>query len=179
MSGISGIAGSNSQDMYILLQQISRTQSATAANAATTSTSAASSTGSSGSTNTLESLRKAIEEAVAQALADLDENSSAETVMKTVKSAVDGALKAAGIEPPPPPPDGVRPPGGPGGAAGAGDDFVSMLDQLLEENGFDPEKIKEELRSQRADTQQTPGTASFTLNLLMYLPATGGVDTQA
>ncbi len=178
MSGISGIAGSNSQDMYILLQQISRTQSATAANAATTSTSAAAPTGSSGSTNTLESLRKAIEEAVAQALAGLDKNSSAETVMKTVKSAVDGALKAAGIEPPPPP-DGARPPGGPGGAAGAGDDFVSMLDQLLEENGFDPEKIKEELRSQSAGTQQTPGTASLTLNLLMYLPATGGVDTQA
>ena len=178
MSGISQIAGSNSQDMYVLLQQISRTQAATAANAATTSTSVAASTGSSGSTNTLESLRKAIEEAVAQALGGLDKNSSADTVMKTVKSAVDGALKAAGIEPPPPP-DGAQPPGGTGGAAGSGDNFVSMLDQLLQENGFDPEKIKEGLRSQSASTTQTPGTASLTLNLLMYLPAAGGVDTQA
>jgi hypothetical protein len=178
MSGISKIAGSNSQDMYVLLQQISRTQAATAANAATASTSASVSAGSSGSTNTLDSLRKAIEEAVAQALAGLDKNSSAEAVMKTVKSALDGALKAAGIEPPRPP-DGAQPPGGPGAAAGAGDNFVSMLDQLLQENGFDAEKIKEGLRSQSAGTAQTPGTTALTLNLLMYLPATGGVDTQA
>jgi hypothetical protein len=175
MSGLDRIGATSSQDMYVLLQQISRMQtgSARAGQATAGSTSA----GASGSTNTMESLRKAIEEAVAKALGNLDKNSGAETVMNTVKSAVDGAMKAAGIEPPRPP-DGARGPGGPGRAGGPGNDFMSLLDQLLQENGFDPEKIKEELQSQESGAMQTAGTSSVTLNLLMYLPATGGIDTE-
>jgi hypothetical protein len=176
MSGLDRIGATSSQDMYVLLQQISRVQTGTT-RAGQATASGSTSAVASGSTNTMESLRKAIEEAVAKALGSLDKNSSAETVMNTLKSAVDGAMKAAGIEPPRPP-DGARGPGGPGAAGGPGNDFMSLLDQLLQENGFDPEKIKEELQSQESGAMQTAGTSSVTLNLLMYLPATGGVDTE-
>ena len=177
MSGISGISTSNSQDLLVLLQQISSTRSAGTARAGQATTFGATSTDSSGSTTTMEALRKAIAEAVAKALAGLGKDSSAETVMNTVKSAVDAAMKAAGIEPPPPP-DGARDFGRPGAASSSDTDFVSMLDQLLQQNGFDPAKIKEELQSQSANAPQASGTSSVTLNLLMYLPAAGGVDTQ-
>ena len=194
MSAVGSVSASSTERLQALLMQ----QALSASGNATLSTSSGISTtgtdDSTGNTKGMSALKKAIEEAIASALASLGKSSNAQEVMDTVKNAVDQTLEANGVDLPAqpggPPPNGAGgpPPGPPPGGGGSGD-LGSTIDRLLQEAGFDPDEIRSELMQQNGSstrqTNTTTGTATSTaatassLLLLVQLPLNGGVDTQA
>ena len=193
MSGIGSVTSSNSELLRILLlQQTSTLQSSNSTDASSVDQTGASNSGTAtDDSKGLKGLMKQIEQAVAAALASLDKLAGAQQVMDTIKNAIDSTVKANGVSLGFPAggsgapstgqadaagakrPSGPPPAGGPGGGMGA------LLDKLLEENGFDPEKIKSELQQARTDTASSATGASATMMLILQLPANSGVDAQA
>jgi hypothetical protein len=115
----------------------------------------------------------------------LDKSSSANEIMQTIKSAIDSMLKANGVNPEgeqlgmQPPQissnSGSPPPMPPGSSQGSGSDpFMSKIEQLLQQYGFDVEKFKSELASKATEQSSTS-----MLQLFNNLSSSQGVNTQA
>jgi hypothetical protein len=187
---MSSIGSVDSSSSNVWIEKLLAMQKTSAAGQ-TSSSSSTSTTATTTSTSDLDNLQAQVKSAVSAALSKLDKSSSAEVVMNTVKSAVDDTLKTNGIDVsqmhkgdgpqgaggqrPPPPPGGGSPPGGAGGGKG-GDSMASMIDDLLKENGFDPDAIKQALAASSSSSSQQSQTNSG-LDLLSSLPLNGGIDT--
>jgi hypothetical protein len=183
MSSIGSINTSSTERLQVLLMQQAVTASSTGSSAATTQSSASSSTDIS-ETNPkgMAALQKLIEQAIEAALASLDKTSSAQEVMATIKKAIDSTLQANGVTPPssqgasgaaamgPPPTNGPPPPDG--GSLG------QTIDKLLQQAGFDPEKIKSQLAQGQSSTASSSSGSAASLTLLIQIPLSNGIDTQ-
>ena len=53
--------------------------------------------------------------------------------------------------------------------------FQQMIDQLLQQNGFDPRRIRADLQAQSGSSSSTSGGA-IALVIIAGLPTSGGVD---
>jgi hypothetical protein len=183
MSGIESLSALNTGSLSSLVQTInSQSQSGQAVgDAIDESTGASTEEGT--NDRGIDALKTKIDAAISEALKNLDKTASADQIMQTVKSAIDGVLKENGIDPeemkqgmqpagqdmanmPPPPP--------PNGSGGGSDDLMSKIESLLQGNGFDVENFKSELAAKM--TQQTSNSG---LKLLDDLSSTQGIDTQA
>jgi hypothetical protein len=131
----------------------------------------------------VDALKEKMDSAIADALKKLDTSSDADTIMQTIKSAIDGVMKENGIDPdamkdgmrpsdqdstnmPPPPP--------PSQGGGGKDDFMSKIESLLQQNGFDVDKFKSEMSAKHAQHG-----SSSSMQLMNTLTSTQGVDEQA
>ena len=216
MTGVGSVSAGGSWEL--LLMRASGRSGASALTGGTSSGAQATE-----SSSGLSALQDEIKEAVTAAVSGLDKSSSAETIMKAVKGAIDSTLKANGIEPPSgtggprgpggpggpgkpggPPPSGAGGPGGPGGPSpGASkadassssteteeDPLRALIDSILAANGFNVDKIKDELEAGRAskwtqvqtETDTTTGasgaaTWSAWTALLYQIQSGVGVDT--
>jgi hypothetical protein len=179
MSGIQGVSGSGASEVYAMLLQASRQTTASS----TSSTAGAQSTGT--NAGGIEDLKSQMDAAISDALSKLDKSSSADVVLATIKQAMDDTLKANGIDPaamkdfPPPPPP---PPPAEGDEdstqtdAARGDDLATTLRNILKENGFDPDKIREELL---AEQNSSDSSSSSNFDMLYRVLTTSGINTQA
>jgi len=130
----------------------------------------------------IDSLKNEMDSAITDALKKLDKSSDADTIMQTVKSAIDGVMKENGIDPqamkdgmrpsgqdsanmPPPPPQSQN---------GGKDDFMSKVESLLQQNGFDVDKFKSEMSQKQAQH-----VSSSSMQLMNTLNSSQGVNAQA
>jgi hypothetical protein len=172
--------------MLLMQQAINATSTAAARSTGTAASSLTQISTSSDNPDGVESLQDQIKAAIAAALQSLDKTSSADTIMNTIKNAVDQTLRANGIEPPsgpggpggPPPSGSAPPPGGSSRTDKSGNDLMSIIDSLLQQNGFDPAAIRSQLQQEMSAAQTTSTGASGSMTLILQLPLTG-VDTQA
>lgn len=214
MSSVGGVGSTAAERLRLFLtppaSSVESTQSAARTLSSSASATAAGSTTAETNENGVAALWQQIEAAIEAALRSLDSSSaSAAEVMDAVHGAVDRTLRANGVDPgsrPEPPAGGARPEGPPpGGAAGPGapppggppmgpppegesDGISSLIDRLLEENGFDADAIRQELRESwstaAAGVSSSSGeSASATsqgaaLAALALIPFSEGVDAQ-
>jgi hypothetical protein len=199
MSAVGSIASTSAERLQMLLLQQSLSAASTSAAASTQTDTAASSSDGTSNELGMAALKKMIEEAIRAALASLESSSSAQEVMSAVKNAVDSTLEANGIQPGPPPsgsgppmdgqapadgqaaagqapPSGPPPAGGP--PPGGQGDLGSTIDSLLEEAGFDPDKIRSELMNPTSSSGTSTSNSAATLSLILQIPLNGGIDTQ-
>ncbi len=197
MTTIGSIGTSSSNSILQYLQAIAEEKAAQVSSNGTQESgdseeSSGVSTGNSESS--IESLKTQMDQAITDALQKLDSSASATEIMQAVKEAVDDTMEANGIDPeamqkpapgegnppsgetagagsPPPPPDGADRQGS--------DTMATRLDQLLEENGFDPDQIRAELQAEYADrTNQDSSQSSFLMFLQQFM-GTSGFDVEA
>jgi hypothetical protein len=176
MSSIGSLSGTDSSSLIDLIKQFSvQSQSSTVAKTVDQ-------TDSTGTNDQgIDALKSIIDSAVSEALKKLDKSASADQIMQAIKSAADGVLEANGVNPeemkggmrspvgnsteaPLPPPNGQ----------GGQDDFMTKIEALLQQNGFDVEKFKSEMAAKMA--QHTGNTGLEALN---SLSSTQGINTQA
>lgn len=185
MSSIEGLCGSSSFSMVSMIQQLSASTTSAATGESSETESVAAS-----NENGIDALKSKMDAAISEALGKLDKSASAEEIMGTVKSAIDGVMEANGLDPeamkagarPPEPPEGAEgemggtppPPAGASGMRGNNDDFMSKVESMLEANGFDVEKFRSELASYMNGDSDGSG-----LTLASELNSTQGIDTQA
>jgi hypothetical protein len=180
MTSISGISGSDPQ-LYDLTQSLASTRSSS-------ETAPADGTASGGPAQKLGGLRDKIDAAVSSALQNLDKSTDAKDVFQTIKTAVDGVLKDNGVDP-----AKVQQHrhhhhhgygGGAGGSAGggggaggsAGGGGVSAhIDDLLRQNGFDPDQLRQQLASSAGSGASTADPTAPISDLV----AGPSVDVQA
>jgi hypothetical protein len=180
MSGINGVSGSGSSEIYAMLLQTGKQTAATSASGNTSEQPVGPNPGG------IDDLKSQMDAAISAALAGLDKSSSADTVLKTIKEAMDSVLKANGIDPtamkdapppPPPPPVENTDDSSTDDSTTGQNDLATTLYDLLKANGFDPEKIKEELLAEQGSTDTASSTSGFEM---LYRILTGtGVNTQA
>jgi hypothetical protein len=140
----------------------------------------------SGSTETssndqgIDSLKNQMDTAITDALKKLDKSSGADTIMQTVKTAIDGVMKENGIDPQAMK-DGMRPSGQdsanmppPPSHNGEKDGFMSKVESLLQQNGFDVAKFKSQMSKEHAQHG-----SSSSAQLMDKLSSTQGVNAQA
>jgi translation initiation factor 1 (eIF-1/SUI1) len=181
MTIVGNINGSESANLYFLLmQQISKPENSTSGlsgllkGAGTQGV-----TGLDGNGQGLDALRTKIDDAVAGALKKLDKSSSATEIMQTIKTTVDSTLKANGIDPKAMQ-ESMSSHMKSGGAddarlqmqGDAGGKFMAMIEQLLQENGFDVDKFKNELKS-------AISSSSSPLDLFGSIHSKQGVNVEA
>lgn len=181
MSSIGSINGMQTYDLNSLIQSLLRRSQSTQSD--NTSVSSSSETSESTLTNDqgIDGLNAKIDTAISDALKKLDKSSSADEIMQTIKSAIDSTLKANGVNPENMQPPqmssnsgGTPPPIRQGGEGNSSDPFMSKIEQLLQQNGFDVEKFKSELASKA--TEQS-GTSM--LQLFNNVTSSKGVNAQA
>jgi hypothetical protein len=172
MTGVGTVGNTGIQNLYNqILQQSSVLAPTTLAAKAETS---AETTESNGNPKGVSGLLDQIRSAVSQALASLDKTSSSQTVVDTIRSAIDSTLKANGIDTS----AGIARPHHRHEAKKNQDAFQQMIDQLLQQNGFDPNKIRADLQAQSGSSSSAGGSA-IAIVLISALPVAGGVDAQA
>jgi hypothetical protein len=181
MSGIEGVNGLESDSILEFLQEVSRSNKSTerSKNSQTSGLGSVSDI-TAGNDEGVDSLKSKIDAAVTEAINKLDKSSSFTEIMDAIKTAVDSTLKANGVDPESmknkmPPEDGQGAPPMPP-KDGPNDEFRNKIDELLEENGFDVEKLRSEMMS---STTATSDDQSSILEFLKKLKNQQGVDTEA
>lgn len=172
MTAIGTIGNNGVQSFY---NQILQQNNAPAQSALTAQAEKANATAEAlGNPKGVNSLLDQIRSAVSQALSSLDKTSSSQTVMDTIKNAIDSTLKANGIDTS----AEVARPHRAHGAKKGESAFQQMIDGLLQQNGFDPAKIRADLQAQSKSSLTASGGV-MAIVLISGLPVSGGVDTQA
>jgi hypothetical protein len=174
MSSIENIKG------HSLTQMVESRQAALKTGGAAASLS--SSSDASSNDQGIDALKEEMDSAISDSLQKLDKSSDADTIMQTIKTAMDGVMKENGIDPEAMK-DGMRPSGDQDSASmrppppqngGGKDDFMSKVESLLQQNGFDVDKFKSEMSQKQAQH----GNAS-SMQLMGALNSAQGVNEQA
>jgi hypothetical protein len=180
MAGIGNVNSSSSSDHAGWLEKLRESQKTEGSGATGGAIRAATKTSAEG----LAALRDQIKSELSAALRKLDKTASADQVMQAINNTIDATLRANGISMG----QTTRSEGAEAAAAvssnpqGGQNAVSAMIDSILQQNGFDPKKIRDESSVYAKPSQAEPSQAEQKSNakdVLSFLFSQNSVNTVA